>query len=144
MATTKANISQQTSRFPPALSYEKFLCLLQLKEVFPNLPQTTIISIHQASLGSTNASQENSSHSGISRTLKIMTQGLTRCQVLVPLDSAAAELIVTNIASVVQSCNKGLVEVCSKLRVESVHKIWNGVSMSTNSVTSATELEVIK
>ena len=73
-----------------------------------------------------------------------MTQRLTRCQVLVPLDSAAAELIVTNIASVVQSCNKGLVEVCSKLRVKSVHKIWNGVSMSTNSVTSATELEVIK
>ena len=38
----------------------------------------------------------------------------------------------------------GLVEACSKLRVESVRKAWNGVSMSTNSVASAAELEVIK
>ena len=70
------------------------------------------------------------------------TQGPTRCQVLVPLDSA--ELIVANAASAVQSCNKGLVEARSKLRVESVHKAWDGVSMSTNSVASLAELEVIK
>jgi len=50
------------------------------------------------------------------------TQGPTRCQVLVPLDSAAAELIVANAASAVQSCNKGLVEARSKLRVESFFK----------------------
>jgi len=73
-----------------------------------------------------------------------MTQGPTRHWVLVPLDSAAAELIVTNAASAVQSYNKGLVEARSKLRVESVHKAWDGVSMSTNSVASAAELRVIK
>ena len=100
--------------------------------------------MHQASLGGANASQGSSSRPGISRTLKMTTQGLTRCQVLVPLDSAAAELIVANAASAVQSCNKGLVEACSKLRVESVHKAWDGMSMSTNSVASAAELEVIK
>ena len=72
------------------------------------------------------------------------TQGPTRRQVLVPLDSAAAELIITNAASAVQSCNKGLAEAHSKLRVESVCKAWDGVSMSTNSVASAAELEVIK
>ena len=60
------------------------------------------------------------------------------------LNSAAAELIVANAASAVQSCNKGLVEACSKLRVESVRKAWDGVSMSTNSVASVAELEVIK
>ena len=49
-----------------------------------------------------------------------------------------------NAASAVQSCNKGLVEARSKLRVESVCKAWDGVSMSTNSVASAAELEVIK
>jgi len=54
------------------------------------------------------------------------------------------ELIVTNAASAVQSCNKSLVSACSKLRVESVHKTWDGVSMSTNSVTSVAELEMIK
>ena len=49
-----------------------------------------------------------------------------------------------NAASAVESCNKGLVNAHSKLRVESVHKAWVGVSMSTNSVASAAELEVIK
>ena len=140
----KANISQQTPRFAPASSHEDFLRLLQLKEVFPNLPQAIIISIYQASLGSANASQESSSHPGVSRTLKMMTQGPTRHQVLVPLDSAATETMVANAASAVQFYNKGLVEACSKLRVESVRKAWDGMSMSTNSITSAAELDVIK
>ena len=34
----KANVPQQTLRFAPASSHEDFLCLLQLKEAFPNLP----------------------------------------------------------------------------------------------------------
>ena len=49
-----------------------------------------------------------------------------------------------NAASAVESCNKGLVSACSKLRVESVYKTWDGVSMSTNSVAFIAELEVIK
>ena len=49
-----------------------------------------------------------------------------------------------NTAAAVESCNKGLVSAHSKLRVESVHKAWDGVSMSTNSVASIAELEVIK
>ena len=72
------------------------------------------------------------------------TQGPTRHQVLIPLTPAAAEMVVANAASTVQSCNKSLVSACSKLRVESVHKAWDSVSMSTNSVVSAAELEVIK
>ena len=72
------------------------------------------------------------------------TQGPTRYQVLIPLALAAAEMVVANTASAVESCNKGLVSTCSKLRVESVCKAWDGVSMSTNSVASVAELEVIK
>ena len=96
--------------------------MLQFKDMFPNLPQATIIFMHQASLDGANISQGSSSCSGISRTVKIMTQEPTRYQVLVPLDSAVAELIVTNAASAVQSYNKGLVEAHSKLRIESVYK----------------------
>ena len=132
----KANISQQTLRFALASSHEDFMCLVQLKEMFPNLPQAIIISMHQASLGGANASQESSSCSGVSQTLKMMTQGPARHQVLVPLDSATAELIVANATSAVLSCNKSLVEF--------VYKTWNGMSISTNSVVSAAELEVIK
>ena len=72
------------------------------------------------------------------------TQGPTRYQVLIPLTLAAAETVVANAALAVESCNKGLVSARSKLRVESVHKAWDGVSMSTNSVASVVELEVIK
>ena len=71
------------------------------------------------------------------------TQGPTRCQVLVLLILAAAEMV-ANTASTVESCNKGLVSAYSKLRVESVCKAWNGVFMSTNSIASVAELEVIK
>lgn len=51
-----------------------------------------------------------------------------------------------NAASTVESCNKNLVSVYSKLRVEFVHKdkVWDGMSMSTNSVAEITELEIIK
>ena len=72
------------------------------------------------------------------------TQRPTRRQVLIPLTLAAAETVVANTASAVESCNKSLVSACSKLRVKSVRKAWDGVSMSTNSVASVAELEVIK
>ena len=96
--------------------------MLQLKEAFPNLPQATIISMHQASLGVARASQGSPNHSSVPRTLKMTTQGLTRRQVLIPLAPAAAEVVVANAASAVESCNKDLVCAHSKLRVESVRK----------------------
>jgi len=110
----KANFSGP--KFAPALSHEDFLRLLQLKETFSNLPQATIISMHQASLGVARASQGSPSRPSVSRTLKMTTQGPTRCQVLIPLTPAAAE------TAAVKSCNKGLVSARSKLRVESVCK----------------------
>jgi len=54
------------------------------------------------------------------------------------------KVVVANAATAVESCNRGLVEAHSKLRVELVRKAWDGISMSTNFVTSAAELEVIK
>ena len=62
------------------------------------------------------------------------THGPTRRQVLIPLDTPTA----------VEFCNRGLVEAHSKLRVESVRKAWDRISMSTNFVASAAELDVIK
>jgi len=116
----KANISG--SKFAPALSHENFLHLLQLKEAFSNLPQATIISMHQASLGVARASQGSPSCLAVSRTYKMMTQESTRHQVLIPLTPAATEIVVANAALAVEFCNKGLVSARSKLRVESVHK----------------------
>jgi len=68
----------------------------------------------------------------------------TRRQVLIPLDTPTVEVVVANTATAVESCNRGFVEAHSKLRVESVRKAWDGISMSTNFVASAVELEVIK
>jgi len=67
----------------------------------------------------------------------MMTHRPTRCQVLISLNASTTEVIVVNAATVVESCN-------SKLRVESVYKAWDSISMSTNFVTSVAELEVIK
>ena len=72
------------------------------------------------------------------------TQGPTRCQVLILLTLTYTKMMMANAISVVESCNKCLVSACSKLRVESVHKAWNDMSMFTNSVASTAELEVIK
>ena len=63
---------------------------------------------------------------------------------MIPLTPATAEMVVANAVSAVKSCNKSLVSACFKLRVESVHKAWNDVFISTNFVASAEELEVIK
>jgi len=70
--------------------------------------------------------------------------GPTRRQVLIPLDTPTVEVVVANTATAVESCNRGFVEAHSKLRVESVRKAWDGISMFTNFVASAAELEVIK
>jgi len=67
----KANISGP--KFALTLSYENFFHLLQLKEAFPDLPQATIISMHQASLGVARASQGSPSHPAVSKTLKMTT-----------------------------------------------------------------------
>jgi len=67
-----------------------------------------------------------------------------RHQVLISLNAPTAEVIMANAGTIVEFYNRGLVEAHSKLRVESVCKVWNSVSMSTNFVMSAIELEVIK
>jgi len=70
--------------------------------------------------------------------------GPIRWQVLILLDSFTTDIIVTNVASVVEFYNKGLVEACSKLRVESIYKAWDEMFMSTNSVALVVELKVIE
>ena len=49
-----------------------------------------------------------------------------------------------NAASAVEFCNKDLVEAYSKLRVKSVHKVWDSMIMFTNFIALAAKLEVIK
>jgi len=51
---------------------------------------------------------------------------------------------VANTASLVEFYNKVLVKAHSKLRVESICKTWNSVSISTNSIALAAKLDVIK
>jgi len=64
--------------------------------------------------------------------------------VLIPLDTPTVKVTVANAATIVEFCNRGLVEAHSKLKVESVRKAWNGISMSTNFVALVAKLEVIK
>ena len=80
-------------------------------------------SMHQSGFGaSASPNRGGAVSSGASRVPKMTTHGPTRYQVLIPLDTPTAEVVVANAATAVESCNRGLVEAYSKLRVESVHK----------------------
>jgi len=104
-----------------------------------------VLAMHQSGFGaSASPNRGGAVHSSASRAPKMTTHGPTRHQVLIPLNTPTTEVIVANAATAVESCNRGLVEAHSKLRVESVCKAWDGISMSTNFVASAAELEVIK
>ena len=136
---------QSTPRFVPASAHLEYESLLRLHDMFPNLPMEKILAMHQSGFGaSASLNRGGAVHPGASRAPKMTTHGPTRCQVLIPLDTSTTEVVVVNAATAVESCNKGLVEAHSKLRVESVHKAWDGISMSTNFVASTAELEVIK
>jgi len=104
-----------------------------------------VLAMHQSGFGaSASPNRGGAVHSSASRAPKMTTHGPTRHQVLIPLNTPTTEVIVANAATAVESCNRGLVEAHSKLRVKSVCKAWDGISMSTNFVASAAELEVIK
>jgi len=136
---------QSTPRFAPASAHPEYESLLRLRDMFPDLPMEKVLAMHQSGFGASASSNRGGAvSSGASRAPKMTTHGPTRRQVLIPLDTSTAEVIVANAATAVESCNRGLVEANSKLRVESVCKAWDGISMSTNFVASAAELEMIK
>jgi len=136
---------QPTPRFVLASAHPEYESLLRLRDMFPNLPMEKVLAMHQSGFGaSAPPSRGGASYSSALRAPKMITHGPTRHQVLIPLDAPSSEIVVANAAMAVESCNRGLVEARSKLRVESVRKAWDDVSMSTNFVASAAELEVIK
>jgi len=136
---------QSTPRFTLASAHPEYESLLRLCDMFLNLPMEKVLAMHQSGFGaSASPNRRGAVSSGASRVPKMTTYGPTRCQVLIPLDTPTTEVVVANAATAVEFCNRGLVEAHSKLRVESVHKAWNGISMSINFVASAAELEVIK
>jgi len=113
--------------------------------MFSDLSMKNILAMHQSRFGaSASPNKKGSVYSSASRTPKIITHGFTGCQVLIPLDTPIAKVVVANTGFAIGSCNRGLVEAYSKLKVESVCKTWNSVSMSTNFVASAAELKIIK
>jgi len=113
--------------------------------MFSDLPIEKVLAMHQSGFSaSASPNREGTVHPSASRALKMTMHGPTRYQVLIPLDTPTVKVIVANAATVVEFCNRGLVEAHSKLKVESVCKAWNGISMSTNFVALAAKLEVIK
>jgi len=137
--------SQSTPRFALASTHLKYKSLLRLCNMFPDLPMEKVLAMHQSGFGvSASPNRGGAVHPGVSRAPKITTHGLMRRQVLISLDTPTAEVVVANAATAVEFCNRGLVEAHSTLKVELVGKAWDGISMSTNFVASAAELEVIK
>ena len=114
---------QSTPRFAPASAHLEYESLLCLRDMFPDLPMEKVLAMHQSGFGaSASPNRGDAVHSGASRASKMTTHGPTRHQVLIPLDTPTTEVVVANAVTAVESCNRGLVEAHSKLRVESVRK----------------------
>ena len=91
--------------------------------MFPDLPMEKVLVMHHSGFGaSVSPNRGGAVHSGASRAPKMTTHGPTRRQVLIPLDTPTAEVVVANTVTAVEFCNRGLVEAHSKLRVKLVHK----------------------
>jgi len=114
---------QSTPRFALASAHTEYESLLCLHDMFPDLPMEKVLAMHQSGFGtSASPNRGGAVYSGASRVPKMTMHGPTRHQVLIPLDTPTAEVVVANAATAVESCNRGLVEAHSKLRVELVHK----------------------
>jgi len=136
---------QSTPRFSPASAHLEYESLFRLCDMFPDLPMEKVLAMYQSGFGaSASPNRGDAVSSGVSRTPKMTMYGPTRHQVLILLNTPTVEVIMANATTAVEFCNRGLVETHSKLRVESVHKAWDGIFMFTNFVASAAELEVIK
>jgi len=108
---------QSTPRFAPAFAHPEYESLLRLCDMFPNLPMEKVLAMHQFGFGTSASSNKGGAvSSGASRVPKMTTHGPTRHQVLIPLDTPTAEVIVANAVTA----------------VESIHKAWDGISMFTN------------
>jgi len=105
---------QSTPRFAPASAHPEYKSLLHLRDMFPDLPMEKVLAMHQSGFGaSASPNRKGTGSSGTSRAPKMTTHGPTRCQVLIPLDTSTAEIVVTNATTAVESCNRGLVEAHS-------------------------------
>ena len=137
--------SQPTPRFALVSAYLEYKSLLCFYDMFLDLPIEKVLAIYQSGFGtSASSNREGAVYFSTSRVSKMMIYRPIRHQVLISLNAPTAEVIMANASTTVKFCNRGLVEAYSKLRVESVCKVQNGVSMFTNFVVSAIELEVIK
>ena len=121
--------SQSISRFVLAFAYPKYKSFFHFHDIFSDLSMEKVLAIHQSGFdASVSFNRGSTVHSGTLRAPKMMTYRPTRCQVLISPNAPTTEVIVVNAATV----------------VESVCKAWDGISISTNFVTSVAELEVIK
>jgi len=123
---------QSTPRFAPASAHPEYESLLHLRDMFPNLPMEKVLAMHQSGFGaSASPNRRGVVSSGASRAPKMTTHGPTRRQVLIPLDTPTAEVVVANAATAVESCNRGLVEAHSKLKVELVHLLHHSSTLAS-------------
>jgi len=86
---------QSTPRFAPASAHPEYKSLLHLRDMFPDLPMEKVLAMHQSGFGaSASPNRGGAVYSGVSRAPKMTTHGPTRRQVLIPLDTSTAEVIV--------------------------------------------------
>ena len=82
-------------RFAPASAHPEYESLLCLRDMFSDLPMEKVLAMHQSGFGaSVSPNRGGAVYSGASRAPKMTTHGPTRRQVLIPLDTPTAEVVV--------------------------------------------------
>jgi len=109
--------------------------IFKLHDTFPALPNRKIIKIHQASLSKAPL---------VKRKVQITTKGPSRKQVIIPISSQQADIIMNNAGFHVSSINNQLKGIKSTIQVEFIRPSAQGVIIITNNVLAASDLSIIE
>ena len=109
---------QSTPRFALASAHPEYESLLRLHDMFPDLPIEKVLAMYQSGFGaSASLNKEGAVYPGASRASKMTTHRPTRHQVLIPLDTPTAEVVVANAATAVESCNRAWLRLTLSLEL---------------------------
>jgi len=122
----------QTSKANISLNVEN---VLHIKEVFPTLSADKVTRIIKV---------KNSSKGQKKSKINMMTKGLSRKQIIIPMVRSNAELIINLANQPITNINKSLKEIKSDITVDFIHIINNRVIITTDKPANTSNLKIIE
>jgi len=108
--------------------------LLKLHKTFLTLPAKKIIEMNNISSGKTN----------IKPKIQITTKGPSRKNILIPINANNKDCILNNANTHVSQLNTLFKSYKSTINTNCIRESWNGITITTNTVASPSDLNIIK